>query len=369
VDRRLTPDELAKLTQHPIGAEYRYFTEQERELLRESIQRSGVQTPILLYQGQVLDGWHRRQVCVELGKSAPVEVLDDGLPEIEAARRAYDANVPQRHLTPSQLAMWAAKKYELTKRRGGNSAIGANNGSVAHIGIGGETKAAQRAVSVPDQRQIADEHGVSLRSVQRAHAVRKQDAEIAQRVERGDLSLRAAEQELRAQKASPHVARRTGEVEWYTPPYLVEAARRVMGGIDLDPASSARANEGVRASRFFDREQDGLQQPWSGRVWLNPPYARGVVERFVERLVEHVARGDVTQAVMITNNATDTNWCQLALAHCQGACFVNGRVKFLQSGSERGVPLQGQVVTAFGPHLDVDRFRREFRELGEVFVR
>jgi len=333
VDRRLTPDELAKLTQHPIGAEYRYFTEQERELLRESIQRSGVQTPILLYQGQVLDGWHRRQVCVELGKSAPVEVLDDGLPEIEAARRAYDANVPQRHLTPSQLAMWAAKKYELTKRRGGNSAIGANNGSVAHIGIGGETKAAQRAVSVPDQRQIADEHGVSLRSVQRAHAVRKQDAEIAQRVERGDLSLRAAEQELRAQKASPHVARRTGEVEWYTPPYLVEAARRVMGGIDLDPASSARANEGVRASRFFDREQDGLQQPWSA------------------------------------NNATDTNWCQLALAHCQGACFVNGRVKFLQSGSERGVPLQGQVVTAFGPHLDVDRFRREFRELGEVFVR
>jgi len=369
VDRRLTPNELAKLTQHPIGAEYRYFTEQERELLRESIQRSGVQTPILLYQGQVLDGWHRRQVCVELGKSAPVEVLDDGLPEIEAARRAYDANVPQRHLTPSQLAMWAAKKYELTKRRGASSAIGTNNGSVAAIGGVDAAKTAGTAVSVPNQKQIAEEHGVSLRKLQRAQTVRKHSDELAQRVERGELTLWAAEEQLRAQKASPHVARRTGEVEWYTPPYLVEAARRVMGGIDLDPASSARANEGVRAARFFGREQDGLRQSWSGRVWLNPPYARGVVEQFVERLVEHVARGAVTQAVMITNNATDTNWCQLALAHCKGACFVNGRVKFLQSGSERGVPLQGQVVTAFGADLDVDRFRAEFGELGEVFVR
>lgn len=47
----------------------------------------------------------------------------------------------------------------------------------------------------------------------------------------------------------------SGNTEWYSPPELVEAARRVMGGIDLDPASSRAANEAiVKATKYFDEE-------------------------------------------------------------------------------------------------------------------
>jgi hypothetical protein len=67
----------------------------------------------------------------------------------------------------------------------------------------------------------------------------------------------------------------TGEVEWYTPREYVDAAREVLGAIDLDPATSAVAQRTIQASRFFTREDDGLQHEWHGRVWLNPPYARG----------------------------------------------------------------------------------------------
>ena len=47
--------------------------------------------------------------------------------------------------------------------------------------------------------------------------------------------------------------------------------REGMGEIDLDPATSAEANETVLAAEFYTETDDGLKKPWRGRVWLNPP--------------------------------------------------------------------------------------------------
>lgn len=43
----------------------------------------------------------------------------------------------------------------------------------------------------------------------------------------------------------------SGCVDYYTPKPIIEAARKTMGSIDLDPASSFEANNVVLASRYF----------------------------------------------------------------------------------------------------------------------
>lgn len=63
----------------------------------------------------------------------------------------------------------------------------------------------------------------------------------------------------------------SGSVEHFTPIDIVEAARAVLGTIDVDPASCSLANAVVKAKVFYGEQEDGLKQKWSGKVFLNPP--------------------------------------------------------------------------------------------------
>ena len=68
----------------------------------------------------------------------------------------------------------------------------------------------------------------------------------------------------------------------------------MLGEIDLDPASNAIAQQTVRASNYFTRDDDALAKPWEGRVWLNPPYAQPLINQFVQKLVGEFAAGRVS---------------------------------------------------------------------------
>ena len=139
----------------------------------------------------------------------------------------------------------------------------------------------------------------------------------------------------------------TGNEEWYTPPQFLEAARDVLGQFDLDPASSDAAQKHVQAARYFDKEHDGLGFEWRGRVWLNPPYSQPAIGEFVRKLVVELGEGNVTQAIMLTHNFTDTAWFHKAAAVATAICFTRGRVKFLNPAGEEAAPTQGQAFFYF----------------------
>src|SRR6266568_3138242 len=160
--------------------------------------------------------------------------------------------------------------------------------------------------------------------------------------------------------------------EWYTPARYVEAAREVMGSIDLDPASCAVANEIVKAKRFYTQREDGLKQPWYGSVWLNPPYGKinnkSTIELWIKRLIQEYRIGNVTDAILLTTCDSDNQWFQLLWEYI--ICFTNHNVHFFKpmNGAirkdSRSTQMFGTVFTYLGQ--DEQRFIDIFSQFGTV---
>ena len=124
-------------------------------------------------------------------------------------------------------------------------------------------------------------------------------------------------------------------VEWYTPPEYIEAARRVMGSIDLDPASSAIANKIVGADKYITRQENGLELRWNGNVWLNSPYGKtgnkSNQDIWTKYLLHEYMIGNVKNAIVITNAAPGYHWWDDLFAIWPGPmCITRGRIKFIK---------------------------------------
>lgn len=86
--------------------------------------------------------------------------------------------------------------------------------------------------------------------------------------------------------------------DYYTPAELVQAARTAMGGIDLDPASHWRANREHKIPTFYHLGRSAFENPWFGRIWLNPPYGNNAP--WFQQIIQYWGIGDIQQLVMIS---------------------------------------------------------------------
>jgi hypothetical protein len=127
--------------------------------------------------------------------------------------------------------------------------------------------------------------------------------------------------------------------EWYTPPELFD---RLGIRFDLDPASPMSGPvPWVPADRFYSPRENGSTSPWTGRVWLNPPYGPAAVA-FVQRMVAH------DNGIMLVPARTETRWFQHAAYAADLVTFLRDRLWFIRADGFRGRSSHASVLMAFG---------------------
>lgn len=159
----------------------------------------------------------------------------------------------------------------------------------------------------------------------------------------------------------------SGNTEIYTPPFIIEAVRQTFGGfIDLDVASSEKANEAIKANRFYDKHSDALRVAWNAEnIWMNHPFSRQYNSVWIERFVRAYIGARTQQACCITFASTSEAWFRPLLNYPQ--CYLWPRTNYLKPDGSiyRGVT-KGSVVTYLG--TDIKAFRFAFDGLGTVKI-
>lgn len=139
-----------------------------------------------------------------------------------------------------------------------------------------------------------------------------------------------------------HHAPLSRTVEWLTPPSIIAA----LGPFDLDPCAPIEQPYPT-ASKSFTIKDNGLTRVWAkrARVWCNPPYSSGVIDKWLARMAEH----DHGTALIFARTETDA-FFRYVWECCSALLFIRGRINFHLPDGSRAKANSGapSVLCAYG---------------------
>ena len=241
------------------------------------------------------------------------------------------------------------------------------------------------------------EHGVAKEIVSRGRLL-KIEKRLKNRIKTAyeRVSLEALERGLEECKEKHRIPSReffktmgnpfgSGEFEWYTPRWVYERCRHIMGSIDLDPASSPQAVAmGNQAKRIFTQKDNALKQDWgkAGNVFINPPYTLKASEEELAMLdknkkvkkkdsgarafLNKLLATDYKQAILLVLEDSGTSYGQTlwdALANC--VFIPSGRLHFVYKGQSKEKSTTRSSLI-FGVNVDELKFWLAFKDYGSV---
>lgn len=158
-----------QLKQHALSAAFPAMSADDFQALKDSIENIGVQNPITVFDGEVIDGWHRYRAANDLGMDCPQVVLGN----VDPREFVVAQNKARRHVTQAQLAMATTAVYAWRP-------VGSNQ-HPARVGTECPPK------STAELAQVA---GVSEKTIKQAKSVQTKAApEVVDAVKRGEIGL------------------------------------------------------------------------------------------------------------------------------------------------------------------------------------
>lgn len=141
---------------------------------------------------------------------------------------------------------------------------------------------------------------------------------------------------------SGHHSPSSKTVDWLTPPEWIDA----LGPFDLDPCASVDQPWRTATEQWTEA---GLDRPWHGLVWMNPPYGPPkVIEPWMKATVAH------NNAIACIFARTETAcWQQYVWPRASAILFVKGRPHFHHAVSgDRARANSGGPVALVGYGLE-----------------
>jgi ParB family transcriptional regulator, chromosome partitioning protein len=376
---------VLQLRAHPAADIFPLMSEPEIWELGADIKAKGLRDPIVLHpDGSILDGRNRYRACLHARVTPTLERWTGAAgAELEFV---ISKNLQRRHLTESQRAIVAARIKEYRSPE-----------ALARKGKRTDLRADLRESDFgKTSEKVADELNVSARSVDSAARVLREGVpELVNAVETGTTSVHAAADIARLPKEEQTeiVARGEDEIlrvakelrkkktrealhssesnEHFTPAYIVEPARELLGDIDLDPASCVAANKVIRAKKFYDETRDGLSVHWFGRVFLNCPYGHNEANEsnqgvWTSYLLEQYEARHTTAAFLVVNGVPDRKWFKPLWRF--PICFPDDRIPFLdpETLEPQKSPTNGNALVYLGE--DFKAFERLFSPIGQIVL-
>ena len=341
------------------------LTEDEYRGLEQSILEEGCRDALVMWGDTIVDGHNRYEICTKHNIAFNAVQMDFDSRD-DAMLWMIDNQKARRNLNAYALGTLEEKRIEILSKKGKEK-------SLANLKRGSDFQKSEirDTPKIDTTKELAERIGKSIDTASRIININKainkaveenttvagqKPEELKSQLMTGEVSINQAYKAIK----QPHVSFNSGNNEWYTPKEIIEAARTVMGGIDLDPASSEIANNIVKAETYYTAETNGLDKDWHGNVWMNPPYATELIDKFVDKLVEQ--KDNYKQAIVLVNNATETEWFEKIVNIASVVCFPRHRVKFYKPDGKVGAPLQGQAILYIGGASN--KFTSAFSQLG-----
>ena len=301
--------------------------EDDRKRVKLDIQANGFDEsqPIVLYEGKVLDGMNRCEICDELGvEPATREFFGTPMEAIEFVIRTNK----RRNLTSSQWAAIAAEADELWEsvREQVEAERRRKQAETQALPISQKIDEQPNYNESRSDNHLAQNFNTNRTYVNEARKYRETAPDTFEKIKSGKLTINKA----RTQQSNQ------GD-EWYTPRWIFDSLGL---HFDIDVCSPRDLTHVTTpADKYFNEDDNGLEQEWSGIVWCNPPYSQP--EEWARKMIAH------GKGILLTHIPMNAGWAADVWRSCNAIRLFQA-IEFVRPNGDKQRPGMWLQMAAFG---------------------